>query len=259
MEIIALPHFFFFFMYQRNQKMWKYLGLTSSQWFWNISKHWFLIKMGKNLWGCPVNGATAANWEKRVRKLREIGIFRVYGEVQSTWPQGSQGCARMRMLSQLIFKNWGWRWGSSGIAGWNVSNLKLGWCKRRERENDRLNVAACLYYGNRTNKQKKQERIHPNKNRWKLNRELEHSVTKMTLWKDLRSHANSEGLDLKSQPQTEIAEWSCACMSAKSTGKLFIVGDHSVIYTSACINSFLGKLPRRGGAWYEWGPTATGF
>lgn len=35
---------------------------------------------------------------------------------------------------------------------------------------------------------------------------LEHSVTKMTLWKDLRSHANSEGLDLKSQPQTEIAE-----------------------------------------------------
>lgn len=110
------------------------------------------------------------NWEKRVRKLREIGIFRVYGEVQSTWPQ-SQGCARMRMLSTYLKTEVGdevvlW------IAGWNVSNLELGWCKRRERENDRLNVAACLYYGNRTNKQKKQERIHPNKNRWKLNREF---------------------------------------------------------------------------------------
>ena len=78
----------------------------------------------------------------------------------------------------------------------------------------------------------------------------------MTLRKDLRSHANSEGLDLKSQPQTEIAEWSCACMSAKSTGKLFIVEDHSVIYTSAYIDSFLSQAqPRRGGAWYEWGPT----
>ena len=36
-----------------------------------------------------------------VRRLREIGTFRVCGEVQSTWPQ-SQGCSRIRMLSTYL-------------------------------------------------------------------------------------------------------------------------------------------------------------
>lgn len=103
---------------------------------------------GKNLWGCPVNGATD-QLEKREWETKRNRNFRAYGEVQSTWPQ-SQGCARMRMLSTYLKTEVGDEV-VPRIAGWNVSNLELGWCKRRERENG-LNVAACLYYGNR-NKQ----------------------------------------------------------------------------------------------------------
>lgn len=49
--------------------------------------------------------------------------------------------------------------------------------RERKRENDRLDVAACLHYGSRINTQKKQERIHPSKNRWQRNRQLSSTVS----------------------------------------------------------------------------------
>ena len=82
------------------------------------------------------------NWEKVVRRLTERGTFRVYGGVQSIWPQ-SQGRARIRMLSTYLKTEVGdglvlW------IAGWNVSNSELGWCKRERERKRQIECGSLL-------------------------------------------------------------------------------------------------------------------